>query len=107
MTKAEIFLKEKGIHPTEPIYWDLVNKTIPLNELMEEYHQSQLKPQEGGFDINYFVSILKRTLDGNEEVRVEFENEEDNINYILDVCNNFKKELEKDTPKGITNKQKQ
>lgn len=47
--------------------------------------------------INLFVEILKRTLEGNDEVRVEFESEEDNINYILDVCNNFKKELEKVT----------
>lgn len=48
------------------------------------------------FFIDYFISALKRALEGNEEVRVEFGNEEDNINYVLDVCNNFKKELEKD-----------
>ncbi len=47
-------------------------------------------------NIDYFVSVLKRALDGNDDVKVEFENEEDNMNYILDVCNNFKKELEKD-----------
>ena len=47
-------------------------------------------------NIDYFVGVLKRALDGNDDVKVEFENEEDNINYILDVCNNFKKELEKD-----------
>ena len=46
--------------------------------------------------VNYLVKILKRTLKGNSEVRVEFETEADNINYILDVCNNFKMELEKD-----------
>lgn len=34
---AEEFLKEKGIHPTEPIYWDLEKRQISLDELMEEY----------------------------------------------------------------------
>lgn len=48
--------------------------------------------------VDYLVDILKRTLSGNDEVKVEFDNEEDNINYILDVCNNFKRELEKDYP---------
>ena len=47
--------------------------------------------------IDYFVSVLKRALDGNNDVKVEFENKEDNMDYILDVCNNFKNELEKDS----------
>ena len=38
---AEEYLKEKGIHPTEPIYWDLANKTISLNELLDEYAKQQ------------------------------------------------------------------
>ena len=46
--------------------------------------------------VDYFVNILKRALDGNDDVKVEFENEHDQMDYILDVCNNFKKELEKD-----------
>lgn len=46
--------------------------------------------------VDYFVSVLKRALDGNDNVKVEFENEHDQMDYILDVCNNFKKELEKD-----------
>jgi hypothetical protein len=46
--------------------------------------------------VDYLANILKRTLEGNKEVRVEFGNEEDNINYILDVCSIFKKELQKD-----------
>ncbi len=48
-------------------------------------------------NIDYFVSVLKRALDGNDDVKVEFENEHDQMDYILDVCNNFKKELEKDS----------
>jgi hypothetical protein len=35
------FLQEKGIHPTEPIYWDLGDTTISLNELMQEYSNTQ------------------------------------------------------------------
>ena len=54
-----------------------------------------LQNVSGSFSADTFVEILKRTLEGNNEVRVEFDNEEDNINYVLDVCNNFRKELEK------------
>jgi hypothetical protein len=49
-----------------------------------------------GIKVDYFVSVLKRALDGNDDVKVEFENENDQMDYILDVCNNFKKELQKD-----------
>ncbi len=42
---------------------------------------------------NNLVAVLKRTLEGNEDCKVIFDNEEDNINYVLDVCNNFRKEL--------------
>jgi hypothetical protein len=45
--QAREFLKGKGIHPTEPIYWDLEESRISLDELLEEYakvsHQSQLR----------------------------------------------------------------
>lgn len=39
---AKKFLQEKGIHPTEPIYWDLKDTTISLEELMQEYTDKQL-----------------------------------------------------------------
>ena len=57
-------------------------------ELMEQYHNSKR------INTDYLVKILKRTLGGNSDVKVEFDNESDNINFILDVCNNFKLELE-------------
>ena len=57
---------------------------------MEQYHNSR------SINTNYLVEILKRTFKGNSDVKVEFGNESDNINFILDVCNNFKLELEKD-----------
>ena len=31
------WLRKKGIHPTEPIYWDFIHSTISLDELLEEY----------------------------------------------------------------------
>lgn len=40
---AKEFLKEKGIHPAEPIYWTLQDKIIMLDELMEEFHSEKLK----------------------------------------------------------------
>lgn len=40
---AKDFLKEMGIHPTEPIYWDLENKTIQLDELLEIYAEAKAK----------------------------------------------------------------
>ena len=42
--------------------------------------------------IDALVKILKKTLvDGF----VEFDNEEDKMDFILDVCNKFKEELQK------------
>jgi hypothetical protein len=35
--KAKEWLKEKGIHPTEPIYWDTCDEVIYLDELLDEY----------------------------------------------------------------------
>ncbi len=40
------FLNDKGIHPTEPIYWDLENTQISLDELMEEYANLKIKEVE-------------------------------------------------------------
>jgi len=44
-------------------------------------------------DINYLCQVLKKTLEGNNEIRVEFSNENDNVNYILDVVKLFRKAL--------------
>ena len=47
---AKEFLKAKGIHPTEPIYWDTTDKHgdryIELHELMEEYASQTEMPSE-------------------------------------------------------------
>jgi predicted unusual protein kinase regulating ubiquinone biosynthesis (AarF/ABC1/UbiB family) len=82
--------KENGF---ETIF-DFLNEDI--NELQEKL--CNLDFVSGSFSADIFVEILKKALEGNDEVKVEFENEADNINYVLDVCNNFKKELEKKLP---------
>ena len=43
-------------------------------------------------DINLLVGVLKKTL---TDSFVEFDNEEDKIDFILDMCNKFKTELKK------------
>lgn len=44
--KAEEFLRDKGINPIEPIYWDTTDvhgdRYIEINDLMEEYAQHVL-----------------------------------------------------------------
>ena len=51
---AKEFLKAKGIHPTEPIYWDTTDKHgdryIELHELMEEYASQTEMPSEDTFE---------------------------------------------------------
>ena len=42
---------------------------------------------------NYLCQVLQQTLEVNEEVKVEFGNEEDNIYYILDVVKLFRENL--------------
>ena len=50
MNKAEEYLKEKGFNPSEPIYWFSDNKIIPLDKLMEDYHQQRLKELTKGLN---------------------------------------------------------
>ena len=65
---AEEFLKEMGIHPTEPIFWDLGNKQISLTELIEQYHQAKLKellPDDDTLNFNFALEgrDFKRGVD--------------------------------------------
>ena len=52
MNKAQEFLKERGINPIEPIYWDIhdcaINaknsfSRVELKDLLETYHESRVK----------------------------------------------------------------
>lgn len=67
-----------------------------LTDFAKEYHKEQLilHGVSSSFSVNVFVEVLKKTLEGNKDVRVEFDNVDDNVNYVLDICNAFKKELE-------------
>ena len=51
---------------------------------------------------NYLVDVLKRTLKGNNNCHVEFDNEQDEIDYILDVVNNFRKILKNDNAERVS-----
>ena len=54
------------------------------------------------YSIDNLAGMLKRALEGNDKVMVKFDNEDDNINFILDVVNNFKKEYRIKTHKQLT-----
>lgn len=59
---AKEFLQEKGIHPTEPIYWDLKDTTISLDELMQEYTDKQL--------------LIQRVVSSSDKIVIELSDEE-------------------------------
>ena len=40
---ATDYLKEQGIHPSEPIYWYGDDDVITLEQLLESYHEAKLK----------------------------------------------------------------
>ncbi len=67
---AKEFLKEKGIHPTEPIYWDLENTTISLDELMQEYADKQLLIQRVSvsFEEGYAKGWREATSEACKEI---------------------------------------
>lgn len=55
-----------------------------------------------GTTIDYLYNVLKRTLEGDEQVKVEFDNKKDEANFILDVCNSFKRVLIEDGKHNTT-----
>jgi len=66
---------------------------LDLGKLMNELNYlSQPKVVE----INHLVKILKKTLKAGNGLIVTFDSKEDEIDFILDICNKFKVELEKE-----------
>lgn len=43
--KSEKWLEGKGVHPFEPIYWETIDQSISLEELLEMYASDSLKGQ--------------------------------------------------------------
>jgi hypothetical protein len=59
--EATEFLKTKGIHPIEPIYWNLENRDIYLHELLAEFKSL---PSEREAEIRKEIEELKAILNG-------------------------------------------
>ena len=62
----------------DPFYADIINQAKAMEK--EQKHKS----------IDKQVSILKSTL---EEMMTGFDSEEDRIDFILDICNGYKKRI--------------
>lgn len=61
--KAKEWLKQKGIHSTEPIYWDTGEKNIYLDELMDEFVSNQVQ-----------AVVMVNFADLADEVKQDIEN---------------------------------
>jgi hypothetical protein len=89
-----------------PFYWKtrclLAEKYIEESPCDPDIYDEQIKAYNKwqdfknktptNVDVDYMVFLLKITLD-NKNVKVVFENKEDEIDYILDICNSFKETL--------------
>lgn len=65
---AKQFLKDKGIHPIEPIYWDLGKSIISLDELLEEYSNT----------------MVDKAIDEAFEIAEEYQFSESHTNQLMD-----------------------
>lgn len=61
-------------------------------QLMCDQHAEEYLQKQKHKLIDEQVSILKDTL---EEMMTEFDTEEDRIDFILDICNGYKKRISK------------
>lgn len=59
--KAKEWLIEKGVHHSEPIYWEFINQTIYLNELLDMFAVDSLKE----YKLEKLVPQFKYTEDGH------------------------------------------
>jgi len=67
-----------------------------VEQVLKEYHNEQLNlPLVSGsadIKINIQVAILKKVID---KLMITFDNENDRNDYILDICNEYKREAKK------------
>jgi hypothetical protein len=77
---SELYYNEtfKSKHKYDPFYADIINQA----KAMERYQKDD--------SIEKQVSILKDTL---EEMMTGFDSEENRIDFILDICNGYKKRI--------------
>jgi hypothetical protein len=53
----------------------------------------ETKDGRNTIDVDVFVNLLRDVLKGNDKFKVEFDNEDDHYDFILDVCNEFRNQL--------------
>lgn len=71
MENSKQFLKTKGIHPTEPIYWDLENTRILLDELLKEYANQQTADMQKEIDELKSKNKLLKDAYNNQVCNIE------------------------------------
>ena len=83
-------LKQIDMTPIETLLeWLAKNHYYIGNDLLEKVEQAkQMEKQQKHISIDKQVSILKDTL---EEMMTGFESEEDRMDFILDICNGYRK----------------
>jgi hypothetical protein len=86
--KTRCLLAEKYIEES-PCESDIYDAQIKAYDKWQEFK----KRTPSNIDIEQMVFLLKLTLD-NKNVKVIFDNKEDEMDYILDICNSFRETLE-------------
>ena len=57
---AEEWLSRKGINPIEPIYWEFIESSITLEEVLEQYAEyKQLQNKAPNSDYEKCLELLK------------------------------------------------
>lgn len=92
---ANKYLNERQIYQRD--VWDSKGIEHPLDSLLEDYHQEQLKligtvDVSATVDINTQVEILNKVIN---KLMISFDDENDRMDYILDICNEYRKEAKK------------
>lgn len=87
--EAQVYLREYQKRATER------GEGIFLPEVMEKYYQYKQRKilATNKVNIDYVGEVLKKTLEGDDKFIVEFDNKEDNLNFILDIVSAFKRNL--------------
>lgn len=106
-TEAYKFLREKGINPVEPIYWDSPSKRIDLDELLQEFAAQQNKAKQTNIEILRAdnkaniekIEALESELSKQKDKIAELENTNAGFEGIIKSHKEIIKNLEDDASK--------